>query len=223
MSTWKRVRVLKGKKRKKKSKCKNYKSYSLHATSNRHCKLLELSIRLDIHQWKFRHIIVGTKHSPNESYVSQWQVWGGHTGTGVMLTLVGNGNLEGSVLQGVWMAVSGGGHNPVISWKKGGKKRVKQNSQTEKNANHQWSVNDVKCSFVERCIHTFRISSTEFGSPAPWRQKQTSSALKQHYEAGESFNGHFLKKTCRFRPPYITCCEVIYSSHYIIRSLCSKH
>lgn len=34
-----------------------------------------------------------------------------HTGTGAMLTLVGNGNLEGSVLQGVWMAVSGGGHD----------------------------------------------------------------------------------------------------------------
>lgn len=35
-------------------------------------------------------------------------------------TLVGKGNLEGSVLQGVWMAVSGGGHDWVISW---GKKR----------------------------------------------------------------------------------------------------
>lgn len=31
--------------------------------------------------------------------------------TGEMLTFVGNGNLEGSVLQGVWMAVSGGGHD----------------------------------------------------------------------------------------------------------------
>lgn len=31
--------------------------------------------------------------------------------TGAMLTFVGNGNLEGSVLQGVWMAVSGGGHD----------------------------------------------------------------------------------------------------------------
>lgn len=30
---------------------------------------------------------------------------------GLMLTLVGNGNFEGSVLQGVWMAVSGGGHD----------------------------------------------------------------------------------------------------------------
>lgn len=28
-----------------------------------------------------------------------------------ILTLVGNGNLEGSVLHGVWMAVSGGGHD----------------------------------------------------------------------------------------------------------------
>ena len=33
-------------------------------------------------------------------------------------TLVGKGNLEGSVLQGVWMAVSGGGHDWVISWGK---------------------------------------------------------------------------------------------------------
>lgn len=28
-----------------------------------------------------------------------------------LLTFVGNGNLDGSVLQGVWMAVSGGGHD----------------------------------------------------------------------------------------------------------------
>jgi len=32
-------------------------------------------------------------------------------GAGAMPTLVGNGNLEGSVLQGVWMAVSGGGQD----------------------------------------------------------------------------------------------------------------
>lgn len=41
------------------------------------------------------------------------------------LTLVGKGNLEGSVLQGVWMAVSGGGHDWVISW--GEKKKKKKN------------------------------------------------------------------------------------------------
>lgn len=41
-------------------------------------------------------------------------------------TLVGKGNLEGSVLQGVWMAVSGGGHDWVISWGKKKKKNVTQ-------------------------------------------------------------------------------------------------
>lgn len=33
-----------------------------------------------------------------------------------LLTLVGKGNLEGSVLHGVWIAVRGGGHECVISW-----------------------------------------------------------------------------------------------------------
>ena len=101
--------------------------------------------------------------------------------SGATLTFVGNGNLEGSVLQGVWMAVSGGGHDWVISWIKKKKKTLRKSTHREKMCRLVWVISNGfslnihdelvarQSSYLEKhkCVHTLRISSTQLASPVP--------------------------------------------------------
>lgn len=67
------------------------------------------------------------------------------------LTLVGKGNLEGSVLQGVWMAVSGGGQEWVISYNTTKRKvvnKIKQISPCSLDSLHFQFIAHPSLSFI---------------------------------------------------------------------------